>query len=178
MIKKLIMVLSVLVLIVLVGCATSSVKPTSGEVYTPKATQIPQTEVSGIESRLSDKVWISPAEVQVGNFHSGARAEWNIRIHNGSDTLNRFSVTYRIPDKTREGYTMPPRQAQDWVIIADSTPLFTPNETREILVVLALPEGIDKETVGDRWEFWVSVIKQGQGNLQTEMCERWLISMR
>ena len=32
-----------------------------------------------------DRTWISPGKVNVGNFYPGARAEWYIQIHNGSD---------------------------------------------------------------------------------------------
>lgn len=32
-----------------------------------------------------DKTWISPGKVNVGNFYAGARAEWPLLIHNGSD---------------------------------------------------------------------------------------------
>ncbi len=175
---KIIFALLVISLALLVGCASILEKPTSSEIYTPAETNISQSEVSGIEGMLSDKVWISPAEVQVGNFHSGARAEWNIRVHNGKSKLTQFEITYRIPDNTREGYLMPPKEAQDWVIIADNSPILLPNETREILVVLAMPKDVDETITGKKWEFWISVVEGGQGLVQTEMGERWLISMR
>ncbi|GAG79299.1 unnamed protein product, partial [marine sediment metagenome] len=33
----------------------------------------------------TDKTWISPGKVNVGNFYAGARAEWPLLIHNGSN---------------------------------------------------------------------------------------------
>jgi hypothetical protein len=87
-----------------------------------------------------------------------------------------FKISYRIPDNTMNGYAKAPPNAQDWVIIADSTTVFRPKETKEILVVLQIPEGtvvLDKQ-----WEFWTSVSEGGQGTVQTEMCTRWLVKMR
>jgi len=87
-----------------------------------------------------------------------------------------FKISYRIPDSTIKGYVKAPSQAQDWVIITDSTPVFRPKETKEILVVLQIPE--DTNVVDKQWEFWTSVSEGGQGTVQTEMCTRWLVKMR
>jgi len=133
----------------------------------------------------ADRTWISPGKVQVGNFYPGARAEWNITIHNGKDTECSFAVSYRYPDHVGEEYVKPITEAQDWVIIADSTPVLMPRETKDILVVLDMPEESDKygtlnrTITGDKWEFWTSVIDTSQtGMVQTELCTRWLVSMR
>ena len=115
--------------------------------------------------------------MNIGNFYPGARAEYPLLVHNGKDTAASFSVGYRYPDHVGEGYTKPLLEAQDWVIIADATPVLLPKETREILIVLAMPG--DAAVFAPKWEFWISVKDTEQvGMVQTELCSRWLVSMR
>ena len=86
-----------------------------------------------------------------------------------------FAVYYRYPNRVAEGYSYPDDKTDDWVIIADATPVLAPKETRDILIAVELPEGT---VTPDRWEFWIAVMEKGQGSVQTEMCSRWLVSMR
>lgn len=124
-----------------------------------------------------DRTWISPGKVQVGNFYPGARAEWTLLVHNGNDTTTPFAVSYRYPDHVDEDYVKPTEEVQNWVIIADTTPVIAPRETREILVILAMPE--NATVFAHKWEFWISVIDMTQsGMVQTELCSRWLVTMR
>lgn len=124
-----------------------------------------------------DRTWVSPGKVNIGNFHPGARAEYPVTIHNGKDTAVNFNVTYRYPDHVATGYEKPPTEAQDWVIIADSTPLLLPKETRDVLIALVMPE--EAEVTDKKWEFWVSVIDMSQkGTVRTELAVRWLVDMR
>lgn len=171
--------LIVVLVIGMVGCTTT----------TPENPVMPNTPMSpttssnpgsvsdpDVEQRLIDKTWISPAMVQIGNYYPGARAEWSLRLHNGGDTMAEFLVSYRYPDYIKEGYNTAPPEARDWVIITDPTPVLAPKETREILVVLAVPK--DVVVTSKQWEFWVSVVEQTGGMVRTEMCSRWLVSMR
>jgi len=87
-----------------------------------------------------------------------------------------FKIKFRQPDDTMDGYAKAPSGAQDWIIITDSTPVLCPKETKEILVVLQIPEGTN--VPDKKWEFWTSVSEGGQGTLKTEMCTRWLVNMR
>jgi len=124
---KLKLLLLVGALLLLVGCAQSATAP-----------PVDNTVVDGTPPM--DRTWISPAKVQIGNFYPGARAEWNLTIHNGNDVTAEFAVMYREPDYTAGGYLMPPEETvKDWVIIADPAPLLLPYETRDILVSVALP---------------------------------------
>jgi len=124
-----------------------------------------------------DVTWISPGKVVVGNFHAGGRAEYPMTIHNGKDVQAEFLVYYRTPDHVPEDTTKAPDIVQDWVIIADPTPVLAAYETRDILVVLQMPK-----TASDpapKWEFWIGVKDNSQtGMVQTELCTRWLVSMR
>lgn len=153
----------------LAGCVDSSTP-----VETPSANN-PEVVLPG--EPPTDMTWISPGKVNVGNFYPGARAEYPLSIHNGNDTATSFLVSYRYPDHVGEEYVKPPPEAQDWIIIADATPILMPKETRDILVVLAMPK--DANSPAPKWEFWISVVDTTQtGMVRTELCARWLIQMR
>lgn len=87
-----------------------------------------------------------------------------------------FNVSYCQSDNVAESYEKAPLEAQDWVIIADSTVLMEPYATKDVLVSLAMPE----ETVApDKWEFLVCVQDATRGGtVQAANCSRWLIAMR
>jgi len=121
--------------------------------------------------------WVSPGKVMIGNFHAGARAEYPVTIHNGKDTTTEFLVYYKQPSSVGEEYGKAPSVVQDWVVIIDSTPVLEPRETKDILVVLEMPESAkDPEP---KWEFWIAVKDNSQtGLIQTELCVRWLVAMR
>lgn len=121
--------------------------------------------------------WISPGKVMIGNFHAGGRAEYPLTIHNGQDVSVEYLVYYRTPDHVGEGYVKAPSTVQDWVIIADPTPVLAPYETKDIMVVLEMPS--DAKDPAPNWEFWVGVKDNSQaGMVQTELCVRWLVQMR
>jgi len=114
----------------------------------------------------------------VGNFYAGARAEWPLLVHNGNDTPTTFSIYYREPDHTGEGYVEAPPEAKGWVIIADCTPVIAPKTTQEIMVAIEIPRDYGGQ-LPPKWEFWIGVKDTTQtGMIQTEICSRWLISMR
>jgi hypothetical protein len=136
----------------------------------------PTPAISG-KTPPGDMNWISPGKVMVDNFHPGARAEYPLTVHNGNDYVTTFGVGYRFPDNVADEYVKPSLDAQDWVIVADATPVMEPKETRDILIVLDMPE--DSAVFAPRWEFWISVVDLSQeGMVRTELCSRWLISMR
>ncbi len=124
---------------------------------------------------LYDKTWISPGKVEVGNFFPGARAEYPITIHNGNDEPAEFSVTFQVPGNTAEGYDPTPSAVQDWIIIADPTPVLEAKETREVLIAVVMPEDAEAPP---KWEFWIAVRDVTQtGMVQTELACRWLVTM-
>lgn len=164
--RKGLLLVIIATLIVTVGCFgnTQTKTPT---IY---------ADTTGYEAKLANENWIMPAEVKISKYYAGAQAEWSIRIHNGRDVLTSFSINYRVPGKIRTGYVAAPVEAENWVIITDKSLVFAPKETKDILIILAMPKGAYVES--DNWEFWISVMEQGQGNVQTEMCSRWLVSMK
>lgn len=165
---KLIGILLIGVLL-LVGCSQPEVTPP----YIPPVDDTPFTN----DAPPMDRTWISPAKVLIGNFYPGARVEWALSVHNGNDAEAEFAVIYREPDYTASGYVKAPEEAQSWVIIADSSPVLMPYETRDILIALDVPT--TAVITADKWEFWISVkdITQG-GTIRTELCSRWLVEMQ
>jgi len=138
--------------------------------------EVPKVVLPGDNPPPDDMTWISPGKVTVSNFYPGARAEYNLVVHNGRTESYPFEIKYRIPDNLGEGFVAAPVEAQNWVIIADSTPILEPKETKEILVVLEMP---NEASSPSSWEFWVSVRDVSQvGMVQTELCSRWQIYMR
>jgi hypothetical protein len=112
----------------------------------------------------------------VGNFYPGARAEYLLSIHNGNDEPAEFSVTYREPGNTGEGYVTAPSGAEGWVIIADPAPVLAAKETRQVLIALEMPKGTKSPP---KWEFWIAVKDVTQTSMvQTELACRWLVEMR
>lgn len=182
--KKLIVGLLIAGLLVVCSCAPSyepgglelpTDLPASNGVLIPDSDEA----VGVIEPppELYDRTWISPGKVVVGNFYPGARAEYPVTVHNGNESSCSFTITCRPADHVDEPYVKAPSEVQDWVMIVDPTPVLEPKETKDILVVLEMPE--DEEVFAPKWEFWVSVIDTTQGGVvRTELCSRWLVSMR
>lgn len=184
----------VIMCLLLAGCAQSppsepqNVEPEVQAITpTPTPHQITATpevkeKTNGAErleppAFLYDRTWISPGKVMVGNFHAGARAEHPLSIHNGSDKEATFSVSYREASHTNEEYPKAPKVVQDWVIIADTTPVIAPKATEDIMVAIVMPE--DAIITEPKFEFWIVVRDTTQaGMVQTELGSRWLVSMR
>jgi hypothetical protein len=148
--------------LLLAGCPQPSAPPTA-ETTTPPP-------------ELHNKTWISPGKVEVGNFHPGARAEYILSIHNGSDEPAEFSVSYRVVDNTAEDYEPAPTEAQAWVTIEDPAPVLAAKETKDVLIAMEMPGDAE---VPPKWEFRIIVKDVTQaGMVQTELACRWLVEMR
>jgi len=122
-----------------------------------------------------NRTWISPGKVEVGNYYAGATADWYIQVHNGKPIPVTFKITARPADFNAEGYSN--ANAQDWIIISDPTPIVAGYQTQKVKVSLQMPSGT--KDVPAKWEYWISAIDQSQeGYVRTELCSRWLITMR
>ena len=166
--KKLVLGVLSLCLLMCLACSTGTAIPT--------ATPTPGPTMGANEPPITS-TWLSPAKVIIGNFYPGARAEWDVTIHNGNNYEAQFEISYRVPDNVQEGYARPTVEVADWVIIVDTTPVLAAYQTKEIAVVLDMPG--NAKSPGDDWEFWVSVKDKSQGGfVQTEICSRWLVNMR
>ena len=152
--------------LLLVACPQPTATPTA-ETPTPSPTPPPE---------LYDKTWISPAKVEVGNYFPGARAEYQISVHNGNDEPAEFSVSYRVSTNITEGYEPAPAGAEGWVTIEDPAPVLAAKATREVLIVLEMPEDAQAPP---KWEFWIVAKDVTQtGMVHTELACRWLIEMK
>jgi hypothetical protein len=80
-----------------------------------------------------------------------------------------------MPDYTENSYSTAPADAPDWIKIAKDSPVLAPGETREIPIVLDLPE---EARIPERWEFWIGVKAFKDKKLATELCSRWLVTMK
>jgi hypothetical protein len=158
--KRIILLVAAVAVLLLVGCPSSS----------------PVIEKPEPGPELYDEVWISPGKVNVDHFYPGARAEYPLTIHNGNDQPTEFSITYREASSPEEGYVTAPDETQDWVIIADPTPVIAAKDTKEVLIALEMPEDA---TAPPNWEFRVVVKDVTQtGMIQTELACRWLVTMK
>lgn len=179
--KKLIIIAlsSILVLILVYGFSQYegyTHKKASTAINTPVQSDNYTTTLLATEPP-KDRTWISPGKVNIGNFYPGATAEWKISVHNGNMKPVSFSVNYRNPDYTADGFSMPPYQADDWVIISEENPVIMPLETKDILITLDIPKSA--RNIPDKWEYWISVMDNSQtGIVNTELCSRWLVDMR
>lgn len=125
--------------------------------------------------------WISPWEGQAGkhfinNYTLGKSVEKKIVIHNGNSVSANFSVGYRVPDSTLEGYITIGGAAQDWVWISNKLPTIPAYGTVNVTIRLGAPS--NAIIPGNKWEFWIGIIDQSQtGFIRTELCIRFLVSM-
>lgn len=90
--------------------------------------------------------------------------------------LTEFKVYYRVPNRVGVDYVSATEAQQEWILVADMTPVFLPKETKDVLITLYMPAGA--AAPGEKWEFWVGVTRSGQGTVQTELISRWQVSMR
>jgi len=104
-----------------------------------------------------DVTWISPGKVMVANYYPGGTAEYPLSIHNGlyvidpktgvkspkaGNAIFQIECCYSI--NVDEGYSLPLPEVQDWVIVADATPILEPGETKNINISLVLPSDTEE----------------------------------
>jgi hypothetical protein len=149
--KRMLAVILLGIVLLFTGCAVSEPvsKPIPEPNYgtpsipssmsTPNPTSTSSPTIDNFKPP-EDRTWISPGKVNVANFYPGAKAEYPITIHNGKETTATFAVSYREPNRVEEGYSFAPSEAEDWVIIADSTLVLLPRETKDITIRLEMPK--------------------------------------
>lgn len=147
----------------LVGCSSGvSSLPTS---------PLPEKSVESVRpvNAPEEVTWVSPGKVQVGNFHLGATAEWPVLVHNGKDEPRTFRIAYKLPASAGKGYLRAPTDVvQDWVVVADSSFILAPKETKEVLVSLIMPG-----EVSEREARFLEFTKSGQDYLVSGTRAYW-----
>ena len=112
-------------------------------------------------------------EIEVVGLQSGQKRTITVVYEHSSTST--YSIYYKEPSYVAEGYSMPPEDAKDWVIVADPSPVLAPFETKDILVSVVMPTGA---TAPSKWEFWIGVSESAGSMVQTELCSRWQVTMR
>jgi hypothetical protein len=126
------------------------------------------------EKKLETVWWISPGKVYISNLFPGSQAEWNLRIHNEKDVANDYSVYYKIPDYTEQGYEKLPSKFGKWVIL-DSKITISPRSVGEELITIKMDK--NDQASRKKYEVWIGVMDASQGGMiKTELCSRWFIS--
>jgi hypothetical protein len=140
-------------------------------------TTVGDVDIAFWENKLEDETWLSPGVVEISNLYPGAQAEWEIKIHNGNQNEAQFAIEYAPPNRTREGYSIAPIEAADWVIIADPSPVLASKETRAVIISVEIPKGTIVS--GKKWEFWILAYDTNQNKqIRTQLASRWLVTMK
>ena len=143
--------------------------------------RLPQGQVATVPAMTggtpdNDVTWINPAVVSIGNYNAGDTATYNIEIHNGAAVPNTFDVTYRVPDRVHDGYDFADARYSKYVTIAPAQLTLGAFGTGSVAVVVMMAS--DEVPPSYMWEFWVSVISQGDtGLIRKELCSRWQVAM-
>lgn len=117
---------------------------------------------------------ISPGKVEVENYQNGIEVESYITVFNNTDVTQSYVVSFKIPDNTisRE-YQKATAEAANWVHISNEHPTVEAHSSLHIPIKFKAPYNAKTPR---KWEFQISVIADGQGNIQIEECSRWLIT--
>lgn len=119
---------------------------------------------------------ITSGKIFVDHYVAGEPAVGELTIYNGNDHAAEFTVGYRIPDNTLEGYARAGSDYAEWVWISDKRPLIQSHESYTVTIRLGMPS--TGTPPADKWEFWIGVIDQSQtGDVVVELAQRWLITM-
>ncbi len=140
--NKLMGVILAFLILFTIGCSTL-----------PTQTNVPPSTLPKVVEKAPPDTssWMSPAKVTLSNFHLGARAEYPITIHNGNEKDTKFSIIVDAAAYTASGYLKAPVDIlQEWVLVADTTPVLARFETRELLVTLEMPSSLKE----DKLKFW------------------------
>lgn len=170
-------------LLILTGCPTPlppQTNPNTPVDNSPPAYNTdPLTDLNEIPDSIKQggNPAISPALVTISGYYAGGRVEYELTIYNGTSESMDFAISSRVPDNTRTGYVKATSDISSWVTINNPLVSVDSMSLTTILIVLQMP--LDANAPGQQWEFWVSIIPQGQkGMVTTEMASRWLINMK
>lgn len=175
--KRVAAILMLIALVVMdIGCAPKPyITPVTPTVESPIAKPITSSGSIGIGDT---KVWVGTNQglFSGGGYYPGATAQHTIPIYNNYPQDIQVKLSFELPSAVGEGYVPAPSYVKDWVTFEEATPVIPANSMKEILVTLQMPK--EAEVFAPEWEFRVTVVAVGQGNMQTAVSQRWLITMR
>jgi hypothetical protein len=121
--------------------------------------------------------WIYPGKVEITNYKAGVRVGQEVVVHNGGDSLATMNLSFGLPNSQRGEFVIAPEDAKNWVQINAERVELQPGESKSVMVFLEVPE--QAKSLPDNWEFHICMWDATQGgNVVTQMCCRWLVSMR
>jgi hypothetical protein len=134
-------------------------------------------DVNDVEKKMSGVTWINPGKVNVDGLYPGASGEQKIRIHNPKNTEAVFNIYRKDATRTTEGYTKLPTEYYTWIKISPSTLIVPARSTGEVLVAVTV--GISDRPKLKKYETWIGVMDESQeGLVKTEICSRWMMTIR
>ncbi len=174
--KQIIVAIVLLLALSLIGCNNVASVNSTTPAEVERVAQKVESEPDIPSGQLQYSTWISPAKVMVGNFYPGARAEYSIKIHNGYTGKSKFNIIWQAPNWASQEYAQTIQKVQSWVMIVDPSPVLEPLETRDIEIAITMPSEAIMPLKD--FEFWITVIPEQEGMVQTAMATRWLVTMR
>jgi len=109
------------------------------------------------------------------NMVQGIEAQWQLPVLNTLGMSVNVSVEHEPPGRIANGYVAAPVEAAQWVSISPSVFELLNNKAKIVTVILCIP---DDATVPDKWEFWITVFPEGQGNIVGGVASRCLVTMK
>ena len=187
--KKVFIITSALMLVLLVGCSTAPIVQTS--VVTTVVTQaavptiITDTVVKVVDPISGNAYIIHPGEVGTANvdaratgYYSGYAAHWNGLVLNGDDTARQFYIT--VTPYTNTNITTSVPNVADWVTITNPDLVngvltVQPMSVGTLYITLNVPVGTQ---LPPEWAFTVNVVNATGGNILTGDSIRWIVDMQ
>lgn len=162
-------VLVLVVLLLLVGCSSSSI---------PTTRDVSDSEVVGITIREGSIS--ADSIVEVGNFYPGARAEMVYRIHNA--TTRAVIPDIYIVDgaditnySKANGAVKAPDYALEWIELPKLVEV-KPGVIEDFVVAIQMPK--DKKKFAEKWGFQIGVASTSGEKVQVAVGIWWLVNMR
>lgn len=120
--------------------------------------------------------WIYPGKVEITNYKAGVRVGQEVVVHNGGSNPAMMRLAFGLPNTPRGEFVIAPSEAENWVSINSESVELQPGESKSVMVFLEVPE--KTKNLPDNWEFHICMWDATQGgNVVTQMCCRWLVSM-
>jgi len=128
---------------------------------------------------LKEGFGIKGSSITFKNVYSGYTATIPVTLVNGQDKDRYFELSTRVPSKVSDGYEPIPLEYLDWIIIEEPTADLTAGETYQVPVTLDIPEDLESEIEGKKYEARVLVEDTTQiGVVQIAVDMKWFIVVR
>lgn len=117
---------------------------------------------------------VSPARVHIDGLRPGARASFELKVHNGHDGPRTFSLATCTPWDLKEGRCELPDAG--WVEFSPVTLAVPAGDSGEVTVTVSVPR--DEQWAYGDWETWLGVTPEDRDFLVVNCYVRLLISTR